>query len=1439
MNSKKIKNRYDNSSTTNLKQNFKGQTPLKISDNENQKTSYSKNNSNINSTSNNNNNISTNKNKNNKSNQKLNRANSSINNSKIIITNSNTSLCNNAPKNKHSTASMKLEKIISPSNKNNKKNNSNNKNYKHINKELKNYKYIFGTYDKDDKDDKDIKKNSFLYLKTEETYNHHSSKKKTAQKQKILDGNINSFKNISPVNIKKYNSNYNNNNNNSNNINIVNNKNFLEVKTIIKIQDNKKALKRTFSGCENKRKDSMNNKKNSYNNLGTFLCVNDEKNNKKLSSYTVLEKEEKMEDLNNFSKSAKKCDLKNSLGKNMKNQKIIKYNNNQINRYRGKSPISPINEISNQTDIKVKENTFFNNNNNINVYNIIHEINSNNMMIHTKQNIKINNIKKAKIKYKQKYKIIKVKSNYSSNKLKNVETQKYLSNNKNNSNNNNNNNNYNNNNKFHHKIIQKVSNYNQTEIKIPIIDNKINDKIINKKKSDNNINSTRKKVISIFEQSNRESYFINKDKKSPNHLQIQKMNLLNNKNEKEQKYNIKTQKKNYIKKINHISKNHKHKNNSKDSTQQRLSSVKGHINNHFNRFSHKNYHKFSCNSESKKNRNSNNGNFSSQNDINGYSTLSSRIKSLSFQNNKVTNYTVIKYPINERKDEIIDSKNDNIMTEENKNDIKINVNNCTIIINISSNWGNKKYLGINEIELFDKKNRKIKISDCIVIGGSNQNIKNIFNNKMHTMNENNMWITNIKNQKSSYDLKIKLVIYTQLPNNINNDINQRKTDNSFNEINYILIWNYNGIELNKGIKKIEVLDKYGNGYFVGIIPKGEHSITNYHPYKIKIHQNKNTNKLGSSGNIINKNLLHKTDTENSYKGNNGSSINHSIIQQNSKKNEADNDCLNKNLYYSVIRLSSKKEESYSEIKDIFPSNLNMNINQASSSSRSCKKKSKNEKKVNFKKKNDKNYKKISNSKNRRHIYEKMNKKKLNQSIKEKEKGKEKEGNLNSQNSDKNLIRSKSNKISQENLLGIPNIKQIIFEENDINNSNSINNENITDNNNNENNTLKYENYSENKISVLSLSEKQSMLLFTNNSSKNTLPYILFQKIRINILSNYGNKSFVGLAGLNLVDMYNQKINIETATSIGAFPKDLKTVYQNENDNRIFENIFNGINNTVDENYMWLTLINSDPCIEICFEKPMTLSKIEIWNYNEALNLDRGTKEIEIMFDSDENRKYYIMLWKGLGIDYYDYYQTIYVESLPDITKKIIQLKYNHLKFKYNTNYLPIGFVIKIIFIKNYGDKNIISLKKMEFFDENDKKLEKFTLINDNVNVNKNIKKEYFYFHDLYDFRKNEDSICNNLFFVCFDEIVQIKYIKIENTNDESLISTSTREIQIYFDDILIFEGILNQKGESILLFDKKDTNNFKNIININKIESNYIFKESINDKCCILTNLNT
>lgn len=133
----------------------------------------------------------------------------------------------------------------------------------------------------------------------------------------------------------------------------------------------------------------------------------------------------------------------------------------------------------------------------------------------------------------------------------------------------------------------------------------------------------------------------------------------------------------------------------------------------------------------------------------------------------------------------------------------------------------------------------------------------------------------------------------------------------------------------------------------------------------------------------------------------------------------------------------------------------------------------------------------------------------------------------------------------------------------------------------------------------------------------------------------------------------------------------------------------------------------------------------------------------------------------------------------------------------------------------------------------------YTVINENSGKfsNKDEKfKSFFFIHEFYDFRKNEDSICQNLLFICFDEIVQVKYIKLVNTNNEKLKNSCAKGIQIYCDDLLIFEGELNQKGESIILFDKTKKSKFKNIINIEKEDSKYQFIEKISDKAYILMN---
>ena len=59
----------------------------------------------------------------------------------------------------------------------------------------------------------------------------------------------------------------------------------------------------------------------------------------------------------------------------------------------------------------------------------------------------------------------------------------------------------------------------------------------------------------------------------------------------------------------------------------------------------------------------------------------------------------------------------------------------------------------------------------------------------------------------------------------------------------------------------------------------------------------------------------------------------------------------------------------------------------------------------------------------------------------------------------------------------------------------------------------------------------------------------------------------------MIDKDDKIIDIEKeAISIGALPKDVRTVYNNSEDNRVFENAFNNINNTIDENEMFQFLM---------------------------------------------------------------------------------------------------------------------------------------------------------------------------------------------------------------------------------------------------------------------------
>ena len=411
------------------------------------------------------------------------------------------------------------------------------------------------------------------------------------------------------------------------------------------------------------------------------------------------------------------------------------------------------------------------------------------------------------------------------------------------------------------------------------------------------------------------------------------------------------------------------------------------------------------------------------------------------------------------------------------------------------------------------------------------------------------------------------------------------------------------------------------------------------------------------------------------------------------------------------------------------------------------------------------------------------------------------------------------------------------------------------------------------IGYKNLPEYNSYSLPNIDSQKD---YIELNKISIYLKSNFGHRKYVGLTGIIFLDENNEQIDIEKAEAIGALPKDLRTIYNDDSDNRIFENVFNGINNTNDADNMWVTRIkkNEIPYFELFFEEKIRLKKILIYNYNQIDRLDIGAKEIDIYIDNYFFKK--INLIQGTGEIAYnsknnkncihndDFSQEILLNNVineskeqnlnfNEIIKKEInyedlgEIKYasNLYEQNYETPYLPCCNIIKIQLLSYYNDKNIRNNDSMnEFFIGFDEiqifNQEGINILKDNKNEIKEKNKNYKYkivsnrdinssenisysnnkifLKGIYEKDENQNIFFNNenyLFYV-FEKIVQIGYIifyPIDHQNkDEQINYFKTKEIKIFSDDRIIYEGTLYNNKPTIILFTCDD----KIIKDINK-----------------------
>ena len=362
------------------------------------------------------------------------------------------------------------------------------------------------------------------------------------------------------------------------------------------------------------------------------------------------------------------------------------------------------------------------------------------------------------------------------------------------------------------------------------------------------------------------------------------------------------------------------------------------------------------------------------------------------------------------------------------------------------------------------------------------------------------------------------------------------------------------------------------------------------------------------------------------------------------------------------------------------------------------------------------------------------------------------------------------------------------------------------------------NYDINNININFRSMYDMLSPIEKSKSFNIKPqekkYISFNKIRLIITQNYGNRKNVGLTGIEFYDLKNELISVETAETIGAMPKDLRTIYDDENDDRIFENVFNGINNTDDETNMWLTSLKkeeSPPYIELFFADVINIKRIKIYNFNKKNELEKCTKTIEIYLDDE----YYdtIYLYQGIGEtclenkDKKDFGQDITFpikkidlskyENKKDEIKKYASFLYEQC---YETPYLPCGYIFKFEFISNfsinYKENDNIGLDKIEIYNENGDNLfnvkEYKILTNTELISDKEIL-----------FKYNNIKLCyyetyNDSIYYIFSEPVFVSYIKFSHLKSNTL--DTVKDIKIFCDSNIIFEGSLHNYNPTIVLF---------------------------------------
>lgn len=123
-----------------------------------------------------------------------------------------------------------------------------------------------------------------------------------------------------------------------------------------------------------------------------------------------------------------------------------------------------------------------------------------------------------------------------------------------------------------------------------------------------------------------------------------------------------------------------------------------------------------------------------------------------------------------------------------------------------------------------------------------------------------------------------------------------------------------------------------------------------------------------------------------------------------------------------------------------------------------------------------------------------------------------------------------------------------------------------------------------------------------------------KELIVNIKTTWGDRHYVGLNGIEVFCSSGHLLPIK---NIRANPSDINILPEYEGDPRVVTNLMDGCYLTRDDMHLWLTpfIAGGDHLVELQFEEEAEVAMIRIWNYNKSrIHSTRGARFVEMALD---------------------------------------------------------------------------------------------------------------------------------------------------------------------------------------------------------------------------------